>query len=238
VQTNPLKKTSERPLYKQLMQRLKNDITAGVYPSGERIPGEQALCEAYNVSRVTVRKALEDIVREGLLVRRQGKGTFVAQEKIKRDLGLITSFSDACEQIGLKAQTRLIERGLEPATEEDQLKLLVPEDSHVLSICRLRLAGGLPVMLEYNRFPATLAFLETAPLSGSLYAVLSAHGLIPSRAVHDISLGHAGGQVGKLLGTKDGDALLRLDQLVFDQHGRPLHLSRQWIRGDRFTFRI
>ena len=69
------------------MQRLKNDITAGVYPPGERIPGEQALCAAYNVSRVTVRNALEEIVREGLLVRRQGKGTFVAQEKIKRDPG-------------------------------------------------------------------------------------------------------------------------------------------------------
>ena len=88
MQTSPLIKTSERPLYKQLMQRLKNDITAGVYPAGERIPGEQALCaEVYGVSRVTVRKALEEIVREGLLVRRQGKGTFVAQEKIKRDLG-------------------------------------------------------------------------------------------------------------------------------------------------------
>ncbi len=238
MQTNPLKKTSERPLYKQLMQRLKNDITAGVYPSGDRIPGEQALCAIYNVSRVTVRKALAEIVREGLLVRRQGKGTFVAQEKIKRDLGLITSFSDACEQIGLKAQTRVMERVMEQATEEDCAKLLVPKGSQVLSICRLRLAGGLPVMLEYNRFPAALDFLETAPLSGSLYALLSDQGLIPSRAVHDISLGHARDQVSKLLGTNDGDALLRLDQLVFDQHDRPLHLSRQWIRGDRFTFRI
>jgi GntR family transcriptional regulator, frlABCD operon transcriptional regulator len=81
VQTSALQKTSERPLYKQLMQRLRNDITAGVYPAGERIPGEQALCEIYGVSRVTVRKALEEIVRGGLLVRRQGKGTFVARKR-------------------------------------------------------------------------------------------------------------------------------------------------------------
>ena len=108
----------------------------------------------------------------------------------------------------------------------------------VLSICRLRLSDGKPVMLEYNRFPASLAFLETAPLSGSLYALLAENGLMPSRAVHDISLGHAGGQVGKLLGTQDGAALLRLDQVVFDQHDHPLHISCQWIRGDRFTFRI
>ncbi|MBN1776988.1 MAG: GntR family transcriptional regulator [Clostridiales bacterium] len=238
MQTSPLQKTSERPLYKQLMQRLKNDITAGVYPTGVRIPGEQALCAAYGVSRVTVRKALEEIVREGLLVRRQGKGTFVAQEKIKRDLAHITSFSDACAQIGQTAHTRLIERRTETATEEDRAKLDLQIGAQVLSICRLRLSDGKPVMLEYNRFPASLKFLTTAPLSGSLYALLAENGLIPSRAVHDISLGRAGEQVGKLLGTKDGDALLRLDQVVFDQHDHPLHISCQWIRGDRFTFRI
>ncbi len=238
MQTSLLIKTSERPLYKQLMQRLRNDVTAGVYPPGERIPGEQTLCKVYGVSRVTVRKALEEIVRSGLLVRRQGKGTFVAQEKMVRDLSHVTSFSDACAQIGQTAQTRLIERRREAASEEDRVNLDVGKSGEIISICRLRLAGGEPVMLEYNRFSADLAFLLDDPLTGSLYALLSAHGLVPSHAVHDISMARADGTVGKLLETKTGDALLRLDQLVFDQHGRPLHLSRQWIRGDRFTFRI
>lgn len=238
MQKSPLKKTSERPLYRQLMQRLRNDIAAGVYPAGERIPGELALCGVYGVSRVTVRKALEEIERDGFLVRRQGKGTFVAQEKIKRDLGHVTSFSDACAQIGQTAQTCLIERRIEAATEEDRISLNLPRDSEVLSICRLRLSDGEPVMLEYNRFSAALSFLETEPLTESLYALLSSHGLIPSRAVHDISLGRARGRISKLLETKDGDALLLLDQVVFDQHDRPLHRSCQWIRGDRFTFRI
>ncbi|MFH1880051.1 MAG: GntR family transcriptional regulator [Bacillota bacterium] len=238
MQTSPLKKSSERPLYKQLMQRLRNDITACVYPAGDKIPGEQALCEAYGVSRVTVRKALEEIVREGLLLRRQGKGTFVAQEKIKRDLGSVTSFSDACAQIGQIAQTRLIERKRVAATEEDRIHLSLPGGGEVLSICRLRLSGNEPVMVEYNRFSAELTFLETEPLTGSLYGLLSSRGLMPSRAVHDISLSHAPDPVNKLLETKAGDALLLLDQVVYDQHDRPLHLSRQWIRGDRFTFRI
>jgi GntR family transcriptional regulator len=238
VQTNPLQKTSESPLYRQLMQRLRNDITAGVYPAGERIPGEQALCGIYGVSRVTVRKALDEIVREELLVRRQGKGTFVAQEKIKRDLSRVTSFSDACAQIGQTAQTRLIERKREAATGEDRARLGVEEGGGVISICRLRLSDGEPVMLEYNRFSAALKFLLDDPLTGSLYRLLSNHGLAPSSAVHDISLGHAKEPVSRLLDTKTGDALLLLDQLVFDQHGNPLHLSKQWIRGDRFTFRI
>lgn len=238
MQASPLQKTSERPLYKQLMQRLRNDITAGVYPSGERIPGEQALCEIYGVSRVTVRKALEEIVRGGFLVRRQGKGTFVAQEKIKRDLSHVTSFSDACAQIGQTAQTRLIERRREPATEEDRVNLDVGKGGDVISVCRLRLSDGEPVMLEFNRFSAELSYLLENPLTGSLYALLAAHGLVPNRAVHDISLGRAPEQVARLLGTKTGDALLLLDQVVYDQHDRPLHVSRQWIRGDKFTFRI
>ena len=238
MQTSPLQKTSESPLYKQLMQRLRNDIIAGVYPAGERIPGEQALCKIYGVSRVTVRKALAEIVREELLVRRQGKGTFVAQEKIKRDLSQLTSFSDACAQIGQTAQTRLIERRRETATEEDRERLHIGEDGGVIAICRLRLSGGEPVMLEYNRFSEALTFLWDDPLTGSLYRLLSDHGLAPSSAVHDISLGHAQEPVSRLLGTKAGDALLLLNQLVFDQHGNPLHLSKQWIRGDKFTFRI
>lgn len=85
MQDKPLEKKSQSPLYQQLMARLKNDILAGVYPSGARIPSEQLLCETYGVSRVTVRKAMLDLVQEGLLVRRQGKGTFVADERIQRD---------------------------------------------------------------------------------------------------------------------------------------------------------
>jgi len=238
LQTSPLQKTSERPLYKQLMLTLRNDITAGVYPAGERIPGEQTLCANYGVSRVTVRKALDEIVQEGLLVRRQGKGTFVAQEKIQRDLGLVTSFSDACAQIGQKAETRLIECKREAATQADQQKLGVEKGAEVISICRLRLSGGAPVMVEYNRFSTALSFLETESLMGSLYQLLSRHGLVPGRAVHDISLRSAAGQISKLLEIKSGNALLLLEQLVYDQHEHPLHTSQQWIRGDRFTFRI
>ena len=81
VQEQFLEKKSQSPLYQQLMTRLKNDIVAGVYPAGGRIPSEQVLCDTYGVSRVTVRKAMLDLVQEGLLVRRQGKGTFVAEEK-------------------------------------------------------------------------------------------------------------------------------------------------------------
>ena len=234
----PLEKKSQSPLYQQLMTRLKNDIMAGVYPAGARIPSEQLLCDTYSVSRVTVRKAMLDLVQEGLLVRRQGKGTFVAEERIQRDLQQITSFSAACRQMGHKATARLISAEMSAATPEDVEKLGVDAESSVVEICRLRLCDDDPVMLEINRFPASYAYLLSENAEGSLYELLTARGVKPATAVHDISLGHATPMVSRHLGCAQGDALLLLDELVLDQHGEPLHLSRQWIRGDKYTFRI
>lgn len=233
-----LEKKSQSPLYQQLMHRLKNDIAAGLYPCGARIPSEQLLCETYGVSRVTVRKAILDLVQEGLLVRKQGKGTFVAGERLQRDLTHITSFTEACRQRNQEATTKLISAQMTTPTAEDAQSLELPADAQVLELCRLRLSNGEPVMLEINRFPAAYAYLRDEAAEDSLYACLQRHGVKPVSAVHDISLGHATPMVSKHLGTEVGDALLLLDETVHDQHGQPLHLSRQWIRGDKFTFRI
>ncbi len=238
MQDKPLEKKSQSPLYQQLMSRLKNDITAGVYAPGARIPSEQVLCDTYGVSRVTVRKAMQDLVEAGLLVRRQGKGTFVAKERIQRNLQQITGFSQACMQNGHSAGARLVSAELVEADHGDVEKLGVLPGSRVVEIIRLRLCDGEPVMLEINRFPAAYDFLLQESAEGSLYERLMQHGLIPTSAVHDISLGHATPMAARQLGCQPGDALLLLDETVLDQHGEPLHLSRQWIRGDKYTFRI
>ncbi|MBR4069016.1 MAG: GntR family transcriptional regulator [Clostridia bacterium] len=233
-----LEKTSRSPLYLQLMQRIRNDIGAGVYPAGGRIPSEQELCETYGVSRVTVRKAILDLVQEGLLVRRQGKGTFVAGQRLRRDLRSVTGFTHACTACGHQPDTRLITAQLIPASAEDALLLGLPQDARVLELCRLRLCDGEPVLLEIARFPAAYDYLRDEAADASLYACLNRHGVIPSSARRDISLGHATPFVSKHLGADVGDALLLLDETVLDQHGAPLHLSRQWIRGDKYTFRM
>ena len=233
-----LEKKSQNPLYQQLMRRLKNDILAGLYPSGCRIPSEEALCTTYAVSRVTVRKALLELVQEGLLIRRQGKGTFVADKRLQRDLQHITSFTAACHMLGRQASTKLLGWEYEPAREEDIALLGIKEHEQVLKICRLRMCDDEPVMLEINRFSSQYDFLTQEDLQGSLYSMLREHGMIPSHAVHDIALGHATSMVSKHLGTTLGEALLLLDQTVYNQQDEPIHTSRQWIRGDRYTFRI
>ena len=230
---------SSSPLYRQLILRLRNDITSGVYPVHSRFPSEQELCRTYGVSRVTVRKALAELTQEGLLIRKQGKGSFVSIPRIRRDLRVINSFHDTCRLMACRPATQVIHAALSPATEEDRVQLLLPEDArHVVEIVRLRLADDAPVMLETNRFPLQYQWLLEEDLSCSLYALLHARGTEVAQATHDISLCYASAAQARALGVAAGDALLSLHECIFDQHGHPLHTSQQYIRGDRFTFRI
>ena len=232
-----LETESASPLYRQLMQKLRADMAAGVYPAHSRIPSEQALCESYGVSRVTVRKALSELTREGLLQRQQGKGTFVCAPRLKRDLRDVSSFHEACRLVGRKPGTRVIHAQLVRADAEDMEKLRC-EENQVLEIVRLRLADGLPVMIETNRFPLDFSWLMQKRLSGSLYAMLEDHGFIAHRGIHEISLTYATAAQARLLTVDTGAALMQLDQVIYDQNDQPLHTSHQVIRGDRFTFRI
>ena len=237
MKTPVLSADSASPLYRQLMQRLRADIAAGVYPAHSRIPSEQELCEVYGVSRVTVRKALGELTQEGLLKRQQGKGTFVCIPRLYSDLKDVNSFHDACRLMGCEPSTRLIHAQLVRADEEDRVKLDC-DDGQVVEITRLRLADDLPVMIETNRFPMACAWLLEEKLTGSLYQLLEARHLVPKRGIHEISLTYAVATEARLLTVEPGSALMRLDQVIYDQHDRPLHTSHQVIRGDRFTFRI
>ena len=234
-----LKSESYSPLYRQLMQKLRSDIQSGVYPVHSRIPSEQELCEAYQVSRVTVRKALAELTREGLLQRHQGKGTFVGVPRLCKDLKDVTSFHDSCRMMNCTPGTRVIHAQLTRATDEDRRDLLLgEEEQQVVELARLRLADNTPVMLETNRFPAAYAFLLEADLTGSLYGLLQEHEVEAAQAVHEVSLCYANAQQARQLEVEPGGALLNLREIIYDQHSRPLHTSLQLIRGDRFTFRI
>lgn len=228
---------SYSPLYKQLIQKIRNDIANGVYPVHSRIPSEQELCETYQVSRVTVRKALAELTQEGLLNRHQGKGTFVGVPRICKDLKDVNSFHNACRLMGCEPGTRVLHAQMVHTEEEDRRDLL-EEGDQVVEIVRLRMADDMPVMLETNRFPAAYAYLLDEDLSGSLYGVLEEHGVETSQAIHEISMSYATPAQAKQLDVAPGGALLQLREVIYDQHHQPLHTSRQFIRGDRFTFRI
>ena len=233
-----LQSVSSSPLYHQLMQRISDDIEKGTYPIGSRIPPEHELEETYQVSRVTVRRALSELSAEGLLERKQGKGTFVSAPRISQDLKSIHSFHDSCRQNGVRPTTRVIHVMEVPADSADIADLSVREGDRVVETLRVRSADGEPVVLEKNHFSMGYAYLENENLNGSLYNVLRDYGVEPRQATHDISLSYATEAQAKLLNVAPGSPLMRLREVVYDQRGRVLHNSVQLIRGDRFVFRI
>ena len=233
-----LQSVSSSPLYHQLMQRIADDIEKGSYPVGSRIPPEHELERIYEVSRVTVRRALAELTAEGLLERKQGKGTFVSTPRISQDLKSIHSFHDSCRKNHVTAGTRVIHVTEIPADAVDIADLGLKEGDRVVETLRVRSADGEPVSLEKNHFSTAFSYLENENLNGSLYQVLRDFGVEPRDATHDISMIFATEAQARLLDIETGSPLMRLKEVVYDQKGRPLHNSVQLIRGDRFVFRI
>ena len=233
-----LQADSSSPLYHQLMQRITADIERGTYPTGSRIPPEHELEQLYQVSRVTVRRALAELTAEGLLERKQGKGTFVSMPRGSQQLKSLHSFHDSCKMNKVSPTTDVIHVKETAADKADTEELNLPSGSKVLETLRVRRADGIPVVLERNRFSMAYAYLQDLDLTGSLYSLLREYGVEPKLAVHDVSLHFATAEEAQLLDIKKDAPLVCLHEVIYDQRGRPLHNSIQLIRGDRFVFRI
>lgn len=157
------------PLYQQVIDIIKNEISSGAYKAGARIPNEFELAENYKVGRVTVRRAIEELVQQGYLTKRQGKGTFVNAPKLKRKIRQkddVQSFSDACRVNGMEAGARVISRKILPADSTEAQFFSVPVGTDLICVERVRTADDVPVMLENNIYVyEDNAYLSTAPLS-------------------------------------------------------------------------
>ena len=233
-----LQAESFSPLYHQLMQRIRGDIERGVYPTGSRIPPEHELEKLYQVSRVTVRRALSELTSEGLLERKQVKGTFVATPRGGLPLKNLHSFHDSCKLNRVKPSIDVIHVRETEAGAEAAEGLNISRGSRVLEILRVCRADGVPVVLERNHFSMAYAWLQDQDLSGSLYNILREYGVEPKLALHDVSLRFADRDEAELLETEEGTPLICLHEVIYDQRGRPLHTNIQLIRGERFVFTI
>ena len=228
----------QSPKYKRLLDELRRSIQAGDYQVHDRIPSEKELGERFDVSRVTVRRALQELTAEGLLEKHQGKGTFVSMPRIRRDLRSVTSFHASCELMGLHGSARVLGMQLVNPDARDIEALGCTAQDKIVEIRRICLADDMPVMLEINHFSAEYSWLLEENLNQSLYQTLEQHKIEPDKAIHEISLCRADNEDAKWLDTEEGEALLEVVETIFDQHGKPLHTSCQHVRGDRFTFRI
>lgn len=218
------------PLYLELARRLREGILSGAY--GEALPPERALAEALGASRDSVRKALDLLEEEGLVVRRQGSGTFVAKRATFRTR--LKGFSEEMAALGLTASSQVLRAERRPASPEEALTLGLSPGEEVVHLVRLRLAGGEPMALERATLPAWA--LGEVP-QDSLYRALEARGLRPVRALQRLRA-VAAREEAKPLGVEPGSPLLHLERISYLADGRPIEWVKSWYRADRYELLV
>jgi GntR family transcriptional regulator len=220
------------------MQELRRRIEEGQWKPGDLIPSERELSETYGISRMTVRQALAELVNDGLLRRDQGRGTFVAKPKIRKQLYRLTSFTEDMRARGKQAAAQVLRIEMVPARPKVGDMLQVEVEQQVVMIERLRLADGEPVGIECAHlfFDGCEAILRE-DLSGSLYRLLGERfGLVPTQAEEEIEAGACGSREAQILGIHRGEPVLMIRRRTFDQDQRPFEYVESVYRGDNYIF--
>lgn len=235
-----LKQDAITPLYVQLMEELETSIRNGVYKPGDKIMTEAEMAKEYGVSLITVRKAVGSLMEKGLVVRKQGKGTFVTKPKYSRNMKKLQSFTEMCEQMGVKPGAQVLENRLIMADKKVADRLGIEPGSNVVYISRLRLADGEPVQVEKSYFPLKYAFLLEEDLNnGSMFECLKEKaGAKVASSEKMIELCRATAEEAALMDVKKGDYLLFVKSTAYDENGEPMYAGIQLMNGDRFSLYV
>lgn len=244
---------SSVPLYAQLRELLKGQIDEGAFVPGERIPSEDKLNGMYGVSRITIRRALQELVDEGYLIKRAGKGTYVsehvpgrpAQSKVQAKFTQnndVQSFTEACGSNNQRAGAHLVALDEVSGFEDARDFFGFGAEGRLLRVVRVRTADGTPIMVEENYFPADgYGFLRGADFEDtSLYDIVVAngHGEPTLNEPCDLDLEKAPADMAPYLDVPAGEPLFCLSGRYYDTDGAPMYLGKQHIVGTRYTFRI
>jgi GntR family transcriptional regulator len=229
------------PLYHQLNQSLRGLLRDGEFKPGDQFLTERQVGERFGVSRITANKALSNLVAEGVLEFKKGVGTFVRGGILDYDLGTLVSFTSKARAAGKKPSTRVLEFRTVAASAvvpEAMVALRIGPDEPLVQMVRLRLAGGVPVILEHRVVVLALCpRLGRADAEGSLYAALTErHGLAIGGADETIRAIALRGSEARQLRVGPGAAALQVIALGYLGRGVPLWWERTLYRGDAYEF--
>jgi GntR family transcriptional regulator len=226
--------TGHSPLYMQVAATLRAQIVEGRIKTGEALPSERDLSAIMGASRVTVRKATEMLIDEGLLSRRQGSGTFVTP-RIQAPGSFLTSFSEDAQARGETADTRWITKVIDDASDEEIRVLDLAPGAKVARLNRVRMVGGEALAIENAVVPADMID-EIETMDPSLYKALSERGNRPMTGQQKIRAGLAGPTEAALLDIPEGSEILRIERLTRRADGHPVEFTRSAYRGERYEF--
>lgn len=236
-----LNRDNPTPLYYQLAEEIKSRIEANEYAIGECIPPEPELEQIFKVSRVTVRKAIDLLVSQGLLVKRPGKGTFVRAAKVTQPLNVITSWTETMLARGMRVETAelRVEEKIPPARVAEALRL--QPDEPAVEVYRLRLANGEPVTIMTNYLITSIGrpLMKVGVTGESLYRILEEKlGVTLATAEEIVQALAADGEQAKRLGVKKGFPLIQVTRVTYDPEGTPIEYVTVISRADRYQYSV
>jgi GntR family transcriptional regulator len=226
--------SSSQPLYQQLQRALRNAIEKRILGADDALPAERELAEELSISRITVRKAIDGLVEEGLLTRRQGSGTFVAA-RVEKNFSKLTSFSEDMRARGRKPHSVWMSRAAGTVTPEESMTLRSSPGTPVLRFNRIRYADDAPMAIEYATILASCLPSINA-VEASLYEALEKTGNRPVRALQRLRAVLFTKDQAKLLRAQEKDAGLLVERVGFIKDGSAIEFSQSYYRGDTYDF--
>jgi GntR family transcriptional regulator len=237
----PFEPDSPIPLYQQIKERLRSGIFDGTYAPHSRMPSESELQEMFDVSRITIRQALGDLQKEGLIFKVHGKGSFVSQPKAVQNITSLQGFAEAMSSKGHEIFNRVVSFAFVPASAEVATMLAVEEGTPVAEIHRVRLLNRKPTSYEITFVPEALGKkLERADLiTRDIFLILENDcGVKLGSAELAIDATAADATIASALETRKGAPLLRVERLTYDVAKRPIDFEYLYFKGGTFQYRL
>lgn len=235
-------KINPLPLYYQMKNIIREMIENEELKPGEMIPAERELCEIQGVSRMTVNKAIMDLVNEGIVYREQGKGTFVSVPKEKQQISKLKGFTEEMENKGLKSNTHILSFRVKTATKQLKTVLnLQAEESSVIEIIRLRISNEEPLAIETAWISNNIFKDLTADIieGKSLYNIFrEKYGVDPAKAKQTIEPIILSEYEAKLLNQKENSVALMFKRTTYLKDGSPIEHTNAIYRSDRYKYEI
>jgi GntR family transcriptional regulator len=230
-------RTGRGPRYQQLQRHIAAAIQSGKLAPDDQLPPEREMAEIANISRVTVRKAVAQLVSDGLVEQRQGAGSFVraAAPKLEQSLSSLVSFTENMRARGMASTSEVLSAGLFKPNPDEIIALGLSSHDLVARIHRLRSAGGTPMALEYSSLPRDI-LPRPELVQTSLYAVLRKTGSAPVRAIQRVTATNLTGADAALLKLPEAAAVLRIERTGYIGTGRPIEFTSGLYRSDIYDF--
>ncbi len=235
-----LNKSEGIPLYTQIRKSLRDDIVNKVLIPGQKIPSEDELAVKFGVSRMTVRQGIADLIDEGLLYRRHGVGTFVAQPHFERDHSRLTSFVESAKEDGIDLDIRVLIADILPAKLKVAQSLSLQEGELVVRVKTLRFVEETPITVHDSYVPYKLfpQLLQEDLEAYHLWDIFDSYGFRVKRAVQKLEAREADEEVAELLQVDEGFPILYKERIVFLDNGTPVEFTYCYNRGDRYSLTI